>query len=179
MRTYVASNYRLQEEAEGKPERDDFCEGFTNNLHGLYQLAFVLTRDHEKAERCFVAGLEHFARGNRAFNQWAHSWAKRIVIENAIRELKPRQPLAHSQSAETVFPYAGKLSTLPGGHFEIEAILALEDFERFVFVLSVLEHYSEHACARLLECPVSEIREARTRALDELINSLRMSFPDN
>jgi hypothetical protein len=30
------------------------------------------------------------------------------------------------------------------GHFERDAVLQLADFERFVFVMSVLEHYSEH-----------------------------------
>jgi hypothetical protein len=29
---------------------------------------------------------------------------------------------------------------------ELNAILRLEDFERFVFIMSVLEHYSEHDC---------------------------------
>jgi hypothetical protein len=46
-----------------------------------------------------------------------------------------------------------------GGHFEIDALLQLADFDRFVFVMSVLEHYSEHDCALLLGCSVRDIRE--------------------
>jgi DNA-directed RNA polymerase specialized sigma24 family protein len=57
--------------------------------------------------------------------------------------------------------------------------LALEDFERFVFVMSVLEHYSEHECALLLEWSVSEIQKASTGALEKLINSLHMVAPHN
>jgi DNA-directed RNA polymerase specialized sigma24 family protein len=158
---------------------EDVRETFSEDLNSLYQLSFLLTRDHEKAERCFVVGIEHLLRGNRAFNQWAHAWSKRIVVENAIREVKPRPGVAHSYSSAIVFPYGGQLSTPPGGHFEPEAILALEDFERFVFVLSVLDHYSEQDCALFLDCSVLKIRETRTRALEKLIDSLHITFLHN
>jgi DNA-directed RNA polymerase specialized sigma24 family protein len=63
-------------------------------------------------------------------------------------------------------------------HFEMDAVLRLEDFERFVFIMSVLEHYSEHDCALPLDCSAREIRKARTRALKELMNSSQMDlFP--
>lgn len=177
--TWATKSQTLREEAQQNKSSEDVSKALPKNLSGLYQLSLLLTGGHEKARHCFVAGIEEFVNENRAFNQWAHSWAKRIVIENAIRELKPRQPSAHSQSAETVFPCAGQLSTPPGGQFDLEAILALETFDRVVFVISVLEHYSEHECARFLECSVAEIREARTRALNELASSLRTSFPGN
>ena len=148
----------------------------SKDANSLYQLSFLLTGDSEKAERCFVVGIEHLVRGNRAFNQWAHAWAKRIVIENAIREMNPRPRVIHSYSSAIVFPYGAQMSTPPRGHFELEAILALEDFERFVFVMSVLDHYSEHDCALFLDCSVLEIREARTRALEKLIDSLHIGF---
>ena len=74
----------------------------------------------------------------------------------------------------TVSAGINPLSSGPGQHFEIDAVLRLKDYERFVFVLSVLEHYSEHDCAQLLGCSVLEIREARSRALNELATSLHM-----
>ena len=46
----------------------------------------------------------------------------------------------------------------------------LGDFERFAFVLCILERYREHECALLLGCSDSEVREARTQAMDELAN---------
>jgi hypothetical protein len=67
----------------------------------------------------------------------------------------------------------------PGTHFEIDAVLRLADFDRFVFVMSVLEHYSEHDCALLLRCSVREIWEGRTRALKELADSHHMEPSDN
>jgi DNA-directed RNA polymerase specialized sigma24 family protein len=152
---------------------------FTEGLNRLYQLSFLLTRDHEKAQQCLIAGFEDCIKGNRAFSEWARSWEKRLIIENAISELKPRPPRSYSSSPATVFPDIAELSSSPRKHFEVEVILGLEDFERFVFVISVLEHYSERNCALLLGCSVSDIRAARTRAVDQLINSLQMVFPNN
>lgn len=178
MRTNVSKDYTFREAAEHRLARRNFREDFTDNLNALYQLSFLLTRDHEKAQQCLVAGFKG-TKGNGVFSEWVHSWQKRIVIENAIRELRPRPTRPHSSSSAIAFPYAGELSSRPKRHFKLEAILALEDFERFVFVISVLEHYSEHDCARLLECSVLQIREARTHALDELIDSIQMVFPPN
>ena len=59
----------------------------------------------------------------------------------------------------------------PGGHFELDPVLRLADFDRFVFVMSVLAHCSERDCALLLGCSAREIREGRTRALKELADS--------
>jgi len=58
-------------------------------------------------------------------------------------------------------------------------VLRLEDFERFVFTLSVLEHYSEHDCSLLLGCSVREIREGRAQALKELTDLSRRDFLQN
>jgi hypothetical protein len=51
----------------------------------LYLLAYLLTADPTKAEQCIVTGLELSAEDNAAFRDWAHSWARRIVIHNALR----------------------------------------------------------------------------------------------
>jgi hypothetical protein len=77
--------------------REDFIRVFHEDMNGLYQLSFLLTGDHEKAEKCLVAGIEDCVTENRVFREWARSWAKRVIVENAIRELKPR-PSVHSTS---------------------------------------------------------------------------------
>lgn len=43
---------------------EDFCRFLDENLDGLHQLAFLLTRDQEMAEQCFVAGLEDCVKAN-------------------------------------------------------------------------------------------------------------------
>ena len=168
-----------EQQANLNARGEDVSRISSEDLNSLYQLSFLLTRDREKAERCFVVGIERLVRGNRAFNQWAHAWAKRIVIENAIHEVNPRPRVMHFYSSAIVFPHGAQMSTPPGGHFELEAILALEDFERFVFVMSVLDHYSEHDGALFLDCSVLEIRKARTRALQKLIDSLHITLLHN
>src|ERR1019366_2636448 len=68
---------------------EDFCELFTKDVKGLYLLSFLLTVDHEKAEQCFVAGLDGCVNGNSVFREWAHSWARRVIIRHAVRMVAP------------------------------------------------------------------------------------------
>jgi len=146
-----------EEEANLYASREDFDTIFNEDLKERYQLSFLLTRDPAKAERCLVGGLEGCAKGNPVFLQWARSWAKRTIVQNAIRELNPRPSQSNSPLSGGIFPGIDQLSRGPGGHFEMDAVLRLEDFERFVFIMSVLEHYSEHDCALLLDCSAREI----------------------
>jgi hypothetical protein len=167
-------------EADLYATHEDFHTIFNDDLKQLYQLLFLLTRDREKAERCLVSGLEDCVTGNRVFRDWARSWAKRTIILNAIRELKPRPNRSkNSPLSGAVFPEIDQLSNGPSGHFELHPVLRLEDFERFVFVMSVLEHYSEHDCVLFLGCSVREFRDARARAVNELTNSSNRNFSQN
>jgi hypothetical protein len=158
---------------------EDFHSIFNEDLKELYQLSFLLTHDPAKAERCLVSGLEDCVSGNRVFREWARSWAKRTIVQNAIRELRPRPSQSNSPLSGAIFPAVDQHSRGPGGHFEIDAVLRLADFDRFVFVMSVLEHYSEHDCALLLGCSSRDIREGRTRALKELADSPHMEPSEN
>jgi len=159
-----------EEQANRYASREDFRTIFSEHLTELYQLSFLLTRDPARAERCLVSGIEDCVTENRVFREWARSWAKRTIVQNAIRELKPRPSHSNSPLSRAISPDVGLWSG-PGGHFAMDAVLGLEDFERFVFVMSVLEHYSEHDSGLLLGCSAREIREARTRALEELMGS--------
>jgi hypothetical protein len=104
--------------------REDFIKVFHEDMNGLYQLSFLLTGDHEKAEKCFVAGIEDCVKENRVFREWARSWAKRIIIENAIRELKPG-PSLHSSSSVTIVFSHNEESSDSGGHFDVDAKFAI------------------------------------------------------
>jgi hypothetical protein len=149
---------------------EDFQRIFEEDLHGLYVLAFLLTGDHQKAERCFVAGLENCVEESRVFREWARTWAKRVIVKNAIQELHPQS--RHSNlSARVPIVFRPRLQfSDPSGHFDRDAVSRLGDFERFVFVLCVLERYREHECALLLGCSDSEVREARTQAIEQFAN---------
>jgi DNA-directed RNA polymerase specialized sigma24 family protein len=170
---------------DGKDETDRYASGedfrriFTENLDGFYQLSFLLTRDLQKAEQCFVGGVEDCVAGNSVFRAWARSWAKRAIIQNAIRELTPRPGLSSSPPSPPIFSGRDRLSSGSGNYCEIDAVLRLEDYERFVFVMRALEHYSEHDCAGLLECSVPEVRKAHTRALHNLAHSSHVDRSQN
>jgi hypothetical protein len=141
----------------------DFCQVFDDHLDPLYTLALLLTADGSKAEQCLVAGLDDCLQGNPVFREWAQSWAKRTVVKNAIRMISPLR-------RET------RIATMP--HFPMEplseagtpaaAILRLQPFDRFVYVLSVLERYSDRECAILLNSTGEEVVDARIRAMQRL-----------
>lgn len=161
---------RVETKANHYAMRDDFCRVFTKERDNLYGLLFLLTKDHTKAETCFVAGLEDCMTANQVFKDWAHSWAKRALIQQAIRELKP-QPDRQAPSPSHGVAEAIHLIALiadPKLQAAMAGVLALDKFERFVFVMSVLERYSDHECSLLLSCASQDIREARSRALEQI-----------
>lgn len=155
-----------QDKASPYASREDFSRIFDENLDELHRLSLLLTGDQKKAEQCLVTGIEDCVNGNSVFKEWAHSWAKRVIIENAIRDLKPR-PSQPSSLPAAIASNTLRASPL-GEDFSADAVLVLQDFERFVFVMSVLEHYSPHQCSLLLGCRSSEVREARGRALESV-----------
>ena len=157
--------------------REDFCRIFSEEMNGLYQLSYLLTGEHEKAEQCFVAGLEDSVKANNVFREWARSWAKRVIIKNAIRALRPQPTDADSSAPASVVSQKSKLRIIRDRHLEIDGLLALEDFERFVFVMTVLERYSDPDSALLIGCSIGEIRAARIRALDEIANLACLDCP--
>jgi DNA-directed RNA polymerase specialized sigma24 family protein len=145
--------------------RADFCRVFREDMNRLYLLSFLLTGDGDLAEKCFVGGLRMSSEGNPVFKEWAHSWARRAVILNAIRMVRPRLgPVAASTvaSAAVASNRAGRCAI---DRPEIANIIALPTFERFAFVMSVLEGYSDQECSLMLGCTRREIMEARERAL--------------
>lgn len=149
--------------------REYFRKVFAEDRADLYRLSLLLTGDHEAAEQCFVGGLEDSVNSNRVFKEWARTWAKRTVIQNAIRALKPR-PRQHAMSAlpEHVAEIGVSLPRIPDRDPAISSVLALEDFERFVFVIIVLEGRSEHECALLLNASLRDVRNARIRATEHI-----------
>ena len=59
----------------------------------------------------------------------------------------------------------GSLPNVASQDPRFSAILALPDFERFVYVLSVLEGCTDQECATLLGVSPQQIEETRLRAL--------------
>ncbi len=63
----------------------DFKRIFTKDVNSLYLLSLLLTGNPENAEQCFVEGIGESTKGNHVFKEWARSWARRTIIQSAIR----------------------------------------------------------------------------------------------
>jgi DNA-directed RNA polymerase specialized sigma24 family protein len=142
--------------------REDFCQIFQKDMNRLYRLSFLLTADQTIAEQCFVGGLHIAQEGNPVFKEWAQAWARRAIILNAIRMIRPR--LA---DGKMLVPDRSEVETMTEPS-EMAAVVGLPAFERFAFVMSVLEGYSDHECSLHLGCTVGDVVAARNRALERL-----------
>ena len=141
----------------------DFCNLFTNDTKPLYLLAFLLTANHEESEQCFVSTIKKAFEEQAVFKEWMRSWVKRCLIKNAIETVSPA-------SAR----YGQKRDLWETGQHgtprecEIDTVTKLDPFERFVFVLSIVERHSNWHCALLLGCSTNRVAYARMRALRRL-----------
>jgi hypothetical protein len=144
----------------------DFGEIFTEEMHSLYLLSFLLTADRDKAERCFIAGLGKCVEGIGNFLEWSRLWARRAIIKQAIRMIRPApEDMADWLPIRVNGPDLQRRKSL------FAAIVSLSSFERFVFVISVLERQSDDDCLSLLRCSRREIEIARQVALRVLVTA--------
>ncbi len=148
----------------------DFQQIFSEDINSLYFLSLLLTGNQQKAEECFVAGIGESTKRNHVFREWARSWARRTIIQSAIRLVGPRERSSAAIRNTDVERAMDKVPLVL--HAEVRAILELAPFDRFVFVISVLERYSDHDCSILLNCARRDIAPARTRAMQQLVTSL-------
>jgi hypothetical protein len=145
---------------------DDFRRVFDQDMNSLYLLSFLLTADPEKAEQCFVSGLEDAVVGNPVFREWARSWARRVIIVNAVRAINPRPVEENRRSSSASVSRNGKTPSVE--QVEIAAVLALEPFQRFVYVMTVLARYSDQDCSLLLGCAQRDVVAARSCAFEQI-----------
>jgi len=142
----------------------DFCEVFRNDTKLLYLLAFLLTANHKQSEHCFVSTVEEaFKKEQAVFKEWARSWVRRRLIENAIEIVSPAS--ARDGQKQDLWCAA---QPEPQRGYEIDTVTKLAPFERFVFVMSVLERYSNWDCSLLLGCSLNKVARARLKAFPRL-----------
>jgi DNA-directed RNA polymerase specialized sigma24 family protein len=168
---FLKRNHNAKEQESPYATSDDFRKIFTEYKDDLHMFSFLLTGNHEAAEQCFVAGLEESVRAEGVFREWSRSWAKRTIIQNAIRALRPCMPVEAPSLLTSVIPDHGKLPEIFDERTDVGSVLSLEDFERIIFVMSVLEGYSDRRCALLLNCTDQEVRTARAQAIVRITKS--------
>jgi DNA-directed RNA polymerase specialized sigma24 family protein len=81
----------------------------------------------------------------------------------AVRVVNPRPTDEADPSTSN-----GRRDTWAVEREETAAILGLRPFERFVYVMSVLERYSDQDCSVLLGCARQDVVAAQNRAFQQL-----------
>ena len=150
----------LEERATPYPTVTDFLRSFNEEMHSLYLLSFLLTADHDNAEQCLVSAMGECVEGVGVFTDWARSWTRTAVLRRAIQMIMPAPEHADSVSLISL-----DRSDTPAENNPFAAILLLDAFERFVFVMSILEGQSDEECAVLLRCSRRDVTIAREQAL--------------
>ena len=140
---------------------------FEQEINALYSLAFLLTADRERAEKCFLAALDDCRQTTDVFGEWAPSWSRRAIIKRAIQQA---HPVPDAAGAAEAAHHPEEIGDLP------RRLLQLRPFERFVFGMAVLERYSAWECAALLECRVWDVEQARITAL-QFLGGSRPDWP--
>jgi hypothetical protein len=125
-------------------------------MQSLYLLSFLLTADHNKAEQCLFSTIGEGPEGIGVFVDWTRLWARRAVIKKAIDLIVPAPEHADDVSRVSLTEPARWTDKIP-----FAAILLLDAFERFVFVMSILEGQSDEECAILLRCSRRDVMMAR------------------
>jgi hypothetical protein len=138
----------------------DFFRTLDEEMHKLYLLSFLLTADHDKAEECFVSAMEECVEGAGVFMDWGRSWTRVAVVKHAIQMIQPAPEHVNYVS----FASLKKSATLAENNPFAEVLL-LDAFERFIFVMSILEERSDEECAVLLSCSPRDVMIARLLAL--------------
>ena len=148
--------------------RSDFCRLYLEQVNSLYLLSLLLTADPQKAEKCFVLGFDDSINNSSVFKERANLWARRCIILHAIRLLCPR-PIDETEVNEARLPQlVGDVPAQVRAYPNFARIVGLNSFERFVFIMSILEKYSDQECSLLLGCFRRDVINARTAAIRHL-----------
>jgi hypothetical protein len=150
----------VEERATPCPTVADFLRAFNEEMHSLYLLSFLLTADHDKAEQCLVFAMGECVEEIGVFMDWARSWTRAAVVKHAIQMIKPAPEHTDYVSFTSL-----KRSATPTENNPFAGILLLDAFERFIFVMSILEEQSDEECAILLSCSRYDVMMARLLAL--------------
>jgi hypothetical protein len=138
----------------------DYYRIFVEEMDSLYLLAFLLTADKDMAEQSVVRGLGECVERIGVFMDRARSWARRAIVKDAIRKIRPDPQKGANE-------FFGSVATwdVVGVSNPFVFIASLRAFERFIFVMSVLEGQPDEDCQSLLSCSRRQVVTARKAAM--------------
>lgn len=158
--------------------KEEFVNVFECERVGLQRLAVLLTANREAAKRCLIGAFRECIASSSVSKEWVLRWTRRMVIRNAISLVMG--PGGQSIVNTNDDAYNGLIAFLSddalGAIATPESILDLPEFERFVFIICVLERYSIHDCALLLSKSPREVDEVRHRVGNQVGQSDELCF---
>ena len=157
---------QIYDEAASYSPGTDSWNALANEMHNLYLLSLLLTADPHEAQQCFFGCIGECESEIDAFMSWAHARARRTIVERAIWVVAPTPEHAYDFSFDHLTLSAAKTK-----NNIFDAILALDAFERFAYVMSVVEKQSDEDCSTLLGCSQKDVIIARSVALAQLAST--------
>jgi hypothetical protein len=130
----------------------DYAEIFIDQMNCLYLLSFLITGDIQAAEKCLSKSLDVYVEARGGFMEWAKLHGRRAVLRHAIEIIKPVP-----RPASDWCPTGIARPQILASDQPFAVITSLRAFERFVFVMSVIEGLSVEECAALLNCSVQDV----------------------
>jgi DNA-directed RNA polymerase specialized sigma24 family protein len=171
---FHSDRFKLIED-ETHAVNDEFQRLFATEMTDLFRLSMNLTADTETAESCLILAMRECLKSQSNFNsrELTRAWARRVIIRTAIHLVhaeesrKPGgslgEPTFYVQSQTNRY----RTTAVP----ESLAVLNLPDFDRLVYVICVLEHYSLAHCALLLSRSEKDVNDARLRATIRVVTA--------
>jgi hypothetical protein len=129
------------------------AEMWLDEMAELYLLAFMLTADKVMAEQCVLDAMDEYLNSNDlSLIDWVKNKGRHAVIERAVQRATPKVKAVYTWSVP-----GGTRASISSSHQPFAVITALSAFERFVYVLTVLEGYQVDECADVLQCLPAEV----------------------
>lgn len=145
------------------PSTAQFFQSVNDQMRSLQLLSLLLTGDSTTAEQCFIAAIEDYGEQDGTFVEWGRSRARRAVCTRAIQMMRPALEPTDGLRNPGLEGTAEVSKKSPFGW-----ILSLSEFERFVYVITVLEGQRDRDCAGLLGCTDRDVLIARALAVTRL-----------
>lgn len=146
----------------------DFAGIFLRDMDRLFQLGLLLTGTASDAERCLLVALDFCTDGTMVLSQWVPSWTRRSVIKSAIKIMSLTLTSRNHTDNQNFSQGNHEKEIRWGTKHVLDNVCNLPTFDRFVFVMSVLEKFPGRECSVLLNCTARDIFAARIRALRQL-----------
>ena len=146
---------------------EQFESLFESKWEALLRLALLLTASSEKAEQTLSLALRDCKLAGSVSADWIVPWARRAIVRSAIQLVFPSVSASATQTPNGDC-YDGNSLAIPASTalgVDVPSIVKLPDFERLVFVITVLEHISIQDCALLVARSRKEVWDAQKHAM--------------